>query len=531
MTSTIILRRQIPPDLSSEPRSFLGGPPRLTQDFEWPRNHEDPAELRDVGEEPELADDSDQEPGLLKRIFGARDPAGSDDSAEFNPVPKVRPSPMHFIGQICCEDLPAGIWDGLGPRDGWLHFFADLHGGFDFGISPHGSCRVIHTEKLGPERGPPDDMKPVANPNYPSALHHSHGDPGAWPVAFDKWPVEFIDADALQVDLRSPIDGLYDQPHAGAKSWRPETYLTGKTNWPLTWEVVHRILQAAIQNCGQILENSTESTERIDREEAEFFENVLKAEFWQDRIEKLTAKLAEEQERIERLSGRATNEEAGPDGPATEDALRTLRQSHDWTQEKLEIINYAMDDPEFGNKWRDHFERERQFQAFLAELHSDMVTYVEENTRNRRDQVLDDQERLEFQRVFSGRKFTLTQKYYHVSLQPNVYFAEKLITQELPAILQRFCQKYYLSLSSPASKFDRNLRKQLEARYRTVVHPHRIGGERDAIKEPDAWQGHHLLLQTGEDLPIRAQSALYFFVKPEDLERHDFSNVTLLLEN
>ena len=125
----------------------------------------------------------------------------------------------------------------------------------------------------------------------------------------------------------------------------------------------------------------------------------------------------------------------------------------------------------------------------------------------------------------------LTQKYYHVSLKPNVYYAEKLITEELPAILQRFCQKYYLSLSSPASKFDANLRKQLEARYRTVIHPHRMGGVRDAIREPNAWEDYQLLLQTGEDLPVRAQSAMYFLIKPDDLERGAFENVTLLLEN
>ena len=486
MTSTIILRRQVPPDLSSEPRSFLGGQPRLPEEFDWPRNE---TEQPDVYDEPELAEDEGDEPGLLKRIFGKRDSVEEDDSAEFMPVPKAKPSAMHFIGQVSCEDLPAGIWDGLGPREGWLHFFADLHDGFDFGASPTGACRVIHTEKLGPERDPPDDIKPVANPDYTSALHHSHGDPEAWPKRFGKWPVEFIDADGLEVDLRSPIEGLYDQPHAGTKSWRPETFLTGKTNWPLTWEMVHRILEAATRNCDQILQNSTESLSRIDREETEFFDKVLHAEFWQDKIEQLTKKLAEDQEKIERLSAKAPDAEAGPESPTAEDALRSVRQSQDWTQEKLEIINYAMDDPEFGNKWRDHFERERQFQTFLSELHADMIAYVEEMSGNRGDILLDEHERLEFQRVFPGRKFALTQKYYHVSLQPTVYFAEKLITQELPAILQRFCQKYYLSLSSPASKFDGNLRRHLEARYRTVVHPHRMGGVRDAIQEPDAWQG------------------------------------------
>src|SRR3546814_7878402 len=25
-----------------------------------------------------------------------------------------------FLAQIACADLPQGLWDGLGPRDGWL---------------------------------------------------------------------------------------------------------------------------------------------------------------------------------------------------------------------------------------------------------------------------------------------------------------------------------------------------------------------------------------------------------------------------
>ncbi len=45
--------------------------------------------------------------------------------------PQVNGSPSWFIAQIALEELPAGIWGGLGPREGWLAFFVPTEGGID----------------------------------------------------------------------------------------------------------------------------------------------------------------------------------------------------------------------------------------------------------------------------------------------------------------------------------------------------------------------------------------------------------------
>ncbi len=53
-----------------------------------------------------------------------------------------------FLAQICCADLPPALWDGRGPRQGWLAFFADPETGRDI--------RVVHFNRRGPVRATPE---------------------------------------------------------------------------------------------------------------------------------------------------------------------------------------------------------------------------------------------------------------------------------------------------------------------------------------------------------------------------------------
>ncbi|WP_037309745.1 DUF1963 domain-containing protein [Ruegeria halocynthiae] len=45
--------------------------------------------------------------------------------------PQVNGLPMLFVAQIALDELPEGIWGGLGPRDGWLAFFMPSEGRVD----------------------------------------------------------------------------------------------------------------------------------------------------------------------------------------------------------------------------------------------------------------------------------------------------------------------------------------------------------------------------------------------------------------
>src|SRR3546814_2344751 len=86
---------RIPPGDAVGTRSRLGGRPRLPADMDWPR------------------------------IDGVKG---------------------DFLAQIACADLPADLWDGLGPRTGWLAIFAHPETGV-------GSA--IHVAEEGPPREPP----------------------------------------------------------------------------------------------------------------------------------------------------------------------------------------------------------------------------------------------------------------------------------------------------------------------------------------------------------------------------------------
>lgn len=54
--------------------------------------------------------------------------------------------PMQFLAQIDLSKAPNALWEGLGPRSGWLLFFTN----YEFG-----GAKVIHTEKLGSSRTAP----------------------------------------------------------------------------------------------------------------------------------------------------------------------------------------------------------------------------------------------------------------------------------------------------------------------------------------------------------------------------------------
>src|SRR3546814_15714157 len=54
-----------------------------------------------------------------------------------------------FLAQIACADLPQGLWAGLGPRDGWLAFFAH---------PVTGGALALHPAEDGPPRRGPADL-------------------------------------------------------------------------------------------------------------------------------------------------------------------------------------------------------------------------------------------------------------------------------------------------------------------------------------------------------------------------------------
>lgn len=104
---------------------------------------------------------------------------GAPAMAEHIPWPQIDGRNANFLAQICCADLPDDLWDGLGPRDGWLAFF--IHP-TDYAV------RVLHLDEMGPWRQGPGDLTiadwSTSLPYGKSQLKQID----AWP----RWPVDLM---------------------------------------------------------------------------------------------------------------------------------------------------------------------------------------------------------------------------------------------------------------------------------------------------------------------------------------------------
>ena len=96
-----------------------------------------------------------------------------------------------FLAQIACADLPPDLWDGLGPRKGWLAFFAH---------PVTGEAVALHLT----EEGPPRDVPQGAG----DAIFAPHGGIGFGDLAalavcaFPEWPVDVVAVRAGDPDPR-----------------------------------------------------------------------------------------------------------------------------------------------------------------------------------------------------------------------------------------------------------------------------------------------------------------------------------------
>ncbi len=162
---TAILRRQIPPS-SDAPRSWIGGLPMMPENVAWPRGV--CSDYPDRGEQP-----------------------------------------LHFVAQIACEDLPADLWGGIGPRTGWLVFFLAANA-----CCPEsdGDRAVLHINELGSQRTPPEDSAPVHDGVYTGGSYN-------WlpkdevPAHWRGWPVDLVEM----------ANRLYENEH-GYPAASPENF-------------------------------------------------------------------------------------------------------------------------------------------------------------------------------------------------------------------------------------------------------------------------------------------------------------------
>ena len=222
---TVVLRRQIPVRFDEPPRSWFGGCPMMPEDVPWP-----------TSPSAEFPDDGD--------VY------------------------LHFVAQIACADLPAELWGGLGPRRGWLLLFLDAQSPWI--DDPPSALQVIHIKDLGPERKPPEGLRPVRNEDYTGYSYDHYPGAEAVPSTWRRWPLDLVtfpneiepelpDEPAPEEPQREeeedpPTPMTPATPYEGARvdgrsiPIYAEAAIQDEAAWPLTWRGALYVVDSVIRN-------------------------------------------------------------------------------------------------------------------------------------------------------------------------------------------------------------------------------------------------------------------------------------------
>lgn len=128
--------------------------------------------------------------------------------------PEVNWEPAPFLAQIALDDMPETLWQGAGPREGWLVFWSD----------PKDPCGVVVRHVTGEveERAQPANAKPDWHWNMePAGLKEALGDAANVPP---RWYLEVIQGPAL--------GAVEDMAEENPDHWDGEK---GDYVWAKTW--------------------------------------------------------------------------------------------------------------------------------------------------------------------------------------------------------------------------------------------------------------------------------------------------------
>lgn len=145
--------------------------------------------------------------------------------------------PLIFVAQLDCSALPARLWGGVGPREGWLLFFIG-HAVAETDYRHSLPVRVLHTMELGPERAQRFIGKVEWLGNYPETLS------GGTPIMLPRWPIAIYEKETGAEEHYKRFVGTNDWDDQG----RPRPYLCrwpgGAAGNPLTWDGVGKLFGA-----------------------------------------------------------------------------------------------------------------------------------------------------------------------------------------------------------------------------------------------------------------------------------------------
>lgn len=468
---TAVLRRQVPVR-DEPPRSWLGGLPMMPDGVEWPRGIS--GENREAGEVP-----------------------------------------LHFLAQIACEDLPAELWGGLGPRTGWLLFFINPN---DCIAEEEGTRRVLYTRELGSERQPPFDCGPVHDKVYTGGSYR-------WlavedvPAFWRRWPIDIVtmpnaltlhEEDGSTWKTASP-DNLSEILYADVPCSKTESASSMPRLRPLTFGQA----QAAVEALARSLRVKARSP--IDENARE----LLLAEGGHQQL------VTELETGLERLRAIAPDDRG--EGQARQLAFLEAALPEYRIIDAAQLLDSIEARHAQWLAWREKLAAGcDQIAAMLGK--SDAAAPLLEDYWQ------------QLNATFAGKHFD------HLELRHSrfregdfpVYLMSSRDTIELkpPQGMDQIAIEYYLD-PTRRDQLPADWAASQEPGWRTLYNnrPHRMGGYHDAlqsepIEDPDF--GQILLMQIATDDAMDwcwGDGGVYFFwIRPEHLDACDFSGVEVWLE-
>lgn len=159
-------------------------------------------------------------------------------------------APLHFVAQICSGDLPQTLWNGLGPRKGWLLLFVETLKLEDH--AENNAVQVLHTPRLGAERQPPDDAPTVRHSMSDYIDYTSPKIRPGVPKFWRRWPIDIVvqESEFNQIGPEEggppPVQGedLYEAPVAQNSF----DEISSALNRPLTWRGARYVVEGVLRD-------------------------------------------------------------------------------------------------------------------------------------------------------------------------------------------------------------------------------------------------------------------------------------------
>ena len=450
-------------------------------------------------------------------------------TASTTEYPERGRTPLHFVAQVACADLPPGLWGGLGPRQGWLLLFLN---GEDWDVMENREAlQVIHIAELGPERQPPPGIFPVHDEGYTGPDFGFVRSQAEVPTTWRRWPVDVVTAPnhVLQSDHGATIipdrfastlyegatvadgDGPIVVPEGPPFSWRGALYVTDSIARVLSAAVVPELRPTDVEK----LDSPAWITKTLAAIDDRLAKDRIALEQWATRdFDAADVKAVAQREWAERsLVERITNLSLARDYVTQGDLRRRMETSHHaYLQWRIEsaarvaeirdhVLSHELDTPLAEGEW----------EAIRYRLEEHSCVHWMMGYRDVGDAV---PTRVETSLITLAEKGLRAAS---VQIAADYYVASPEKRSMVPPALVQAIEPYWRRLYSNR--------------------PHRMGGVHDPIQsDPRIGPTREVLLfQIASDDAMHWTwgdgGAYYVFIDTDRLARNDFTYVKAFFEN